>query len=155
MDGMTDTTFVPQGTTTRAQLATVLWRMADSPAVTDADRSACPFTDLTQDWYQDAVVWAYQNKIVNGVTDTTFVPNEPVTREQMVAMLYRYKEEPATAGDLSVFADRGSIAEYARPAVAWAVENGVVDGVTENTFQPKGTATRAQLAAILSRADQI
>ena len=151
MNGMTDTTFVPQGVTTRAQFATVLYRMEGSPAVSDADRAACPFTDLTADWYRDAVVWAHKNGVVKGVTDTTFVPNASITREQMVTMLYRYQGSPASSGDLSRFKDAGSISEYARPAVAWAVENGIVNGMTADTFQPKGSATRAQLAAILSR----
>ena len=108
MDGMTDTTFAPNDKTTRAQFAAVLYRMADRPAVTDADRAACPFTDLKADWYQDAVVWAYQKQGSSTASpDTTFAPNDPVTREQMVAMLYRYKGEPAKNADLSVFADRG------------------------------------------------
>ena len=141
------TTFSPNDTCTRAQIVTFLWRMAGKPAPTQA----AAFTDLTQDWYQDAVVWAYQNKVVNGVTDTTFVPDEPVTREQMVAMLYRYKGSPDAPSALSIFSDADAIAAYARPAVAWAVSTGVVTGMGDGTFQPKGSATRAQLAAILSR----
>ena len=151
MDGMTPTTFVPQGTTTRAQLATVLYRMAGSPDVSDADRAACPFTDLTADWYRDAVVWAYKTGVVNGVSETVFSPNDPVTREQMVAMLYRYKGSPDAPSALSIFSDADAIAAYARPAVAWAVSTGTVTGMGDGTFQPKGSATRAQLAAILSR----
>lgn len=150
MDGMTPTTFDPQGITTRAQLATVLYRMAGTPAVSDADKTACPFTDLTADWYRDAVVWAYKAGVVNGVSETVFAPNDPVTREQMVAMLYRYKGSPESTAALT-FTDSDSIAAYARPAVAWAVSTGVVTGMGDGTFQPKGSATRAQLAAILSR----
>ena len=150
MQGMTPTTFDPQGTTTRAQFATVLYRMAGSPAVSDADRSACPFTDLTADWYRDAVVWAYKNGVVNGVSATRFAPNAGITREPLVTMLYRYEGSPESTTALS-FADAASISPYARAAVAWAVENGIVNGMPGNTFQPKGSATRAQLAAILHR----
>ena len=151
MNGMTSTTFDPKGTTTRAQFATVLYRMADSPAVSDADKAACPFTDLTADWYRDAVVWAYKNEVVNGVSATAFDPNAPITREQLVSMLYRYAGSPASSTDLSRFKDNASISAYARPAVAWAAENGIVSGMPDGTFQPKGNATRAQLAAILTR----
>ena len=154
MDGMTPTTFDPEGTTTRAQLATVLYRMSGKPAVSDADKTACPFTDLTADWYRDAVVWAYKTGVVNGVSETVFDPDSAVTREQMVAMLYRWKGSPAAGSDLSMFSDAGSIAAYARPAVAWAVSTGVVTGMGDGTFQPKGSATRAQLATILMRCMQ-
>ena len=150
MQGMTPTTFDPQGTTTRAQFATVLYRIAGSPAVSDADKAACPFTDLTADWYRDAVVWAYKNGVVNGVSKTVFDPNAGITREQLVTMLHRYKGAPASSAELT-FADTASISEYARTAVAWAVETGIVNGMPGNTFQPKGSATRAQLAAILHR----
>ena len=155
MDGMTATTFVPQGTTTRAQLATVLYRMEGKPAVSDADRAACPFTDLTADWYRDAVAWAYKAGVVNGVSATRFDPNAAVTREQMVAMLYRWKGSPEAGSDLSMFSDSAAISAYARPAVVWAVSNGIVTGMGDGTFQPKGSATRAQLAAILSRTAQV
>ena len=151
MQGMTDSRFDPQGQTTRAQFATVLYRMEGSPAVSDSDRNACPFTDLTSDWYRDAVVWAYKNGVVKGVSATAFEPNAPITREQLVSMLYRYKGSPASSADLSRFKDNASISAYARPAVAWAAENGIVSGMPDGTFQPKGNATRAQLAAILTR----
>jgi hypothetical protein len=110
MDGMTPTTFDPQGTTTRAQLATVLYRMEGKPAVSDADRAACPFTDLKADWYRDAVVWAYKAGVVNGVSETVFDPDSPVTREQMVAMLWRWKDSPESSAALT-FTDADSIAE--------------------------------------------
>ena len=151
MDGMTDTTFAPNAKTTRAQFATVLYRMAGSPAVTDADRAACPFTDLKADWYRDAVVWAFREGVVEGVSGTAFAPDAEITREQMVTMLWRYSGETAKSADLSVFSDQAAISAYARDAVAWAVENKIVDGMDDGTFQPQGKATRAQLAAILSR----
>ena len=151
MHGIKSDTFDPQGIMTRAQFATVIYNMEHNPAVSDADRAACPFTDLTADWYRDAVVWAYKAKVVNGVSETVFAPNAEITREQMVTMLYRYSGEQAKSTDLSRFADQAAISEYARPAVAWAVENGIVDGMPDGTFQPKSSATRAQLATILTR----
>ena len=153
MKGMEDDLFVPQGTTTRAQFATVIYRMAGSPEVTEEDYAKCPFTDLVDEWYKDAVVWAYNAKVVNGVTDTTFVPGANITREQMVAMLYRYSGETGAA-DLSKITDADAISDYAKPAVAWAVANGVVNGFPDGTFQPKGNATREQMAAIMARFDK-
>ena len=88
---------------------------------------------------------------MNGVSATAFDPNAPITREQLVSMLYRYAGSPASSTDLSRFKDNASISAYARPAVAWAAENGIVSGMPDGTFQPKGNATRAQLAAILTR----
>ena len=150
MQGVTATTFSPDTSTTRAQFATVLYRMAGSPAVSDADMKSCPFTDLKADWYRSAVVWAWRQGVVNGTSATTFTPDQNVTREQLVAMLWRY-DGSKTAADSLRFSDAGTISAYARPAVAWAVETGVVGGMPDGTFQPKGTATRAQLAAILHR----
>lgn len=147
MDGMTDTTFEPQGTTTRAQFATVLYRMAHTP---DVNGMTCPFTDVAAgSWYEKAVLWAYNNHVVDGVTDTTFNPNASITREQMVTMLYRFSGAGAPTGDLSRFTDASRIASYAVPAVTWAVQNNIVNGVTDTTFEPKGNATRAQLAKVL------
>ena len=155
MNGMSETIFAPQGTTTRAQFATVIYRMEGSPEVTEAQKKACPFTDLTADWYQDAVVWAYNAKVVKGVSDTEFAPDAKVTREQMVTMLYRYDGEKAAAGDLSKITDADAISDYAKPAVAWAVANGVVNGFPDGSFQPQGNATREQMAAIMARFDKL
>ena len=118
-------------------------------------KKACPFTDLTADWYADAVVWAYDAKVVNGVSATEFDPGAEITREQMVAMLCRYSGETGAAGDLSKIKDADKIAEYAKPAVAWAVNNGVVTGFTDGTFQPQLSATREQMAAIMARFDKL
>ena len=87
------------------------------------------------------------------MTDTTFVPGANITREQMVAMLYRYSGETGTA-DLSKITDADAIADYAKPAVAWAVANGIVTGFPDGTFQPNGNATREQMAAIVARFDK-
>ena len=86
-----------------------------------------------------------------GVSGTAFAPDAEITREQMVTMLWRYSGETAKSADLSVFSDQAAISAYARDAVAWAVESKIVDGMDDGTFQPQGKATRAQLAAILSR----
>ncbi len=152
MDGMEPDLFAPDGTTTRGQFATVIYRMADKPAVTDAQRAACPFKDLVQDWYKDAVVWCYANGVVNGTSDTTFTPGANITREQMVAMLYRYSGDTAVnPAVLAQFKDYTQISDYAIPAVIWAVENNIVNGMGDGTFTPQGNSTRAQLAAVLSR----
>ena len=153
MKGMSETIFDPEGTTTRAQFATVVYRMAGSPEITKTDCTKCPFTDLTQDWYMDAVVWAYLNGVTKGTSETAFSPDLKITREQMVSMLYRYDKDKAGTADLKQFSDAAAISEYARPAVAWAVANGIIKGMDDGTFQPQGNATRAQLAAVLHRYD--
>ena len=148
MDGMTNTTFQPQGTTTRAQFATVLYRMANTPDVTG---KSCPFTDVKPgSWYEKAVIWCYNAGVINGVTDTTFVPDASVTREQMVSMLFRYSGDSAPTGSLQ-FTDAARVSPYAVPAVIWAVQNGIVDGMSDGSFSPKGEATRGQLAKILHK----
>ena len=154
MNGMGDGYFQPNGTTTRAEFAPVLWRLAGSPAVTAEQKAACPFTDLAADWYKDAVVWAYDAKVVNGMSADTFAPNEKITREQMVTMLCRYSGETDNAADLSKITDADAISDYAKPAVAWAVANGIVTGFPDGAFQPQGNATREQMAAIMARFDK-
>jgi hypothetical protein len=154
MKGKDAAAFDPDGTTTRAEFATVLWRLAGSPAVTAEQKAACPFTDLAADWYKDAVVWAYDTKVVNGMSADTFAPNEKITREQMVTMLCRYSGETDNAADLSKITDADAISDCAKPAVAWAVVSGIVNGFPDGSFQPKGSATRAQMAAIMARFDR-
>ena len=154
MNGMDEDEFAPAATTTRAQFATVIYRMAGSPEVTKADYAKCRFTDLKQEWYMDAVVWAFNEGVVKGTSDTTFSPDDQITREQMVAMLYRYAGADAGEGDLSKITDAASISEYAQPAVAWAVQNGIVTGMPDGSFQPQGKATREQMAAIIARFDR-
>jgi hypothetical protein len=98
------------------------------------------------------VTWCYNNYVVNGTSATTFAPNSSITREQMVTMLYRYSRQTAQSTDaLKAFKDAGSISEYAVPAVAWAVQNHIVNGMGNGTFAPQGLSTRAQLAAVLNR----
>ncbi len=144
--------FSPNRNVTRAQMVTILYRMANSPAV----EGTTPFTDVKEDeYYGNAVVWAYQNGITEGMTGTAFCPNRDVTREQMVTFLYRYAEmnevDVSRKADLSGYEDAGKLSGYAKDAMAWAVANEVVVGMTAKTLNPLGTALRGQLAAVIMR----
>ena len=148
MDGTSDTTFEPNSNMTRAMLVTILWRMEGEPVV----NYLMPFADVDSGaWYAEAVRWASSEGIVEGVSDTSFAPNAEITREQLAAILWRYAGEPASSYNLSAFTDAGSVSEWAGTAMRWAVENGVISGVTANTLVPQGAATRAQCAAMLMR----
>lgn len=151
MVGMSDTAFGPENTLTRAQVVKVLHRLAGSPeAVGEA-----PFTDVQKGrYYEAAVAWAYEQGIVRGITETTFAPDTPVTREQMVTLLYRFAEfsgaDTTARGDLSTFADAEAVSKYAREALSWAVAEEIILGM-DGGIAPQGTATRAQFAAIVMR----
>lgn len=146
MSGTSDTTFQPEGTMTRAMLATVLYRVAGSPAGSPAAR----FDDVEAGtWYSDAVAWASAQGIVTGYGDGRFGTNDPVTREQIATILWRDQGSPTPAGTADAFADQSAMSTYAVDAVAWARENGVVSGMSGNRFAPKSSATRAQVATIL------
>ncbi len=154
MDGVSDARFAPDGTVTRAQLVTILWRLDGGPAV----NYLLPFTDVAEgEWYTEAVRWAASEGIVNGVSDTEFAPGADVTREQFAAILYRYAQYKGY--DVSIgestnilsFTDFDAVSEYAVSALQWACGEGVITGVTESTLVPQGTATRAQAAAMLQR----
>ena len=152
MVGTTSTTFAPKDTLTRAMLVTVLYRMAGSPAV-DAPSG---FTDVADgQWYSDAIAWAAANGIVNGVGGNRFAPSEPVTREQLAAIFFRYAKAEAPEADmLSGYPDAESVSTYARDAMAWAVSTGLVTGSKEadgTYLAPQGLAAREQAAAILMR----
>ena len=150
MNGTTATTFSPNATMTRAQLCAVLYRMAGSPEMTGRDA----FTDTPDGaWYEDAVLWAVRNRIMSGYTASTFGPHDPITREQLAAILWRYAGSPAAeAGE--AYADEASIASWAVTAVDWARTCGFINGMSDGSFRPDGRATRAQVAAILMRYDQ-
>ena len=142
--GMTPTTFEPEGTLTRGQVATLLYRMAGEPEVT----GKTTFTDVPEKaWYATAIAWAQQEKIVNGTSETTFEPEGAVTRAQLVTMLYRMAGEPEVK-EAATFKDLK--ADWYKNAVAWAEDMKVVNGTTETTFEPEGLCTRAQAAKILS-----
>ena len=151
-NGMSETIFAPEGKMNRAMVVMVLYRMAGSPAV----EGELPFTDVpTGAYYDDALYWAYTNGIAEGVTDTLFRPTKDVTREQLVTFLYRYAEfagmDVSGSADLTAFADGAGVSGYARPAMAWAVNAGLINGVGNNTLAPQSTATRAQFAATVQR----
>lgn len=145
--GMTSTTFVPGATTTRGQLVTMLHRMAKEPAWT----TEAGFTDLTQEYYRNAVCWAAEQGIVKGYSETTFGPERPVTREELVTVLYRMAGEPETSGDISSYADAEEVHSWAADAMAWAVENGLVTGYEDDTLRPRLEANRAVVCTILMR----
>lgn len=155
MTGTGDRLFAPSGTTTRAQLVTILHRLEGTPALPDTALDY-PFSDVAADsWYGTAVYWARANGIVNGVSDTAFAPNQALTREQMAAILYRYAEykgaDLSASADLSGYTDAGQIATYAQAAMAWSNGTGLITGTSDTTLSPRGTATRAQVATILQR----
>ncbi len=145
--------FSPNNNINRAQLVTVLYRMAGEPEVTGEN----PFTDVPDgQWYTDAVLWAAENGITDGTSETTFSPNNPLTREQMATFLYRFAdfetEEPIEiTGDLSGYTDADLVADYAVDAMTWAVGEGVISGIGNNTLAPDNTASRAQMATVLTR----
>ena len=151
MDGVGDNLFAPNSQTTRAQLVTILYRLEGEPEVSGTSG----FTDVEAGtWYADAVAWAAENGIVNGVNDTEFAPGDDLTRQQLVTILYRYAEskgyDVSASADLSGYPDAGQVQDYAQPAMAWAVAEGIVEGVDGN-LNPAGNATRAQIATILMR----
>ena len=149
MNGTSDTTFEPESNLTRAMLVTVLYRSAGSPTVTGADN----FTDTVDGaYYADAVVWASQQSIVSGYGNGLFGTNDPVTREQMTTIFWRYAGSPESSASNS-FSDVGTVASYAASAVNWAGENGIIIPVSDNVFAPKSNATRAQVASALMNLD--
>ena len=144
MSGTTATTFEPGGTTTRAMLAQILYREAGSPAVSGNDT----FTDTQEGaWYADAVLWATQAGVISGYGDGRFGPNDPVSREQIAVILWRYAGSPAAQGE--DFADEASISTWAADAVDWARSAGLMTGQEGNRFAPQASATRAETAVIL------
>ena len=145
--GTDDTHFSPDGICTRAQAVTFLWRAAGSPA---SKTSTMPFTDVpVGSYYYDAVLWAVENGITKGTSDTTFSPNTTCTRAQIVAFLWRSEKSPA-AGTANPFADVKSTAYYA-DAVLWAVKENITKGTTNTTFSPDADCTRAQIVTFLWR----
>ena len=153
MNGLDDTHFGPAATANRAQVVTVLYRMAGSPAV----QGELPFVDVQDgDWYHDAVLWAVENGITNGVDDTHFAPGAAINRGQLVTFLYRFAkpEGEIDAAVLDRFPDGASLPAFCHDSFAWAIENGLVDGM-EGMLNANGTANRAQLATILMRFDSM
>ena len=150
MNGVSSTAFAPNATLTRGQLVTILYRVAGKPSVEGMEN---PFTDVAAGkFYTDAVIWAANNGIVKGVTSTTFAPEEDVTREQLATILYRCNgKTEADPTVLDAYTDGGSVSKFAVNAMAWAVSEGIINGVSATTLDPAGTATRAQAATMLTR----
>lgn len=152
MNGTDGSLFSPESTTTRAQVVTVLYRLAGQPA---ADWEN-PFWDVPASaWFHDAVTWAWENDITGGVSSTHFGAGNAVTREQLATFLYRYAQDQgydtSARADLSGYSDAGLVSSYATEALSWANATGLITGTTGTTLSPKGSATRAQVATILSR----
>ena len=151
MNGVGDNRFAPNSATTRGMLVTILYRLEGEPAVT----GEAGFDDVAAgQWYTDAVIWAAANDIVNGIGDNQFGPENTLTREQLVTMLYRYAQnkgyDVTASADLSGYPDAGQIQSWAQEAMTWAVAEGIVEGMDGN-LNPAGHATRAQIATILMR----
>ena len=152
MNGTDGSLFSPESTTTRAQVVTVLYRLAGQPA---ADWEN-PFWDVPASaWFHDAVTWAWENDITGGVSSTHFGAGNAVTREQLATFLYRYAQDQgydtSARADLSGYSDAGLVSSYATEALSWANATGLITGTTATTLSPKGSATRAQVATILTR----
>ena len=152
MNGVADDAFDVDGNLTRAQLVTILYRIAGEPESTATN----PFADVADgQWYTNAVIWAAENGIVKGVNTTTFAPNDQITREQIATILFRYAKAEKVEGKLAGFPDAEMVSDYAADAMAWAVEQGLINGISESDgktyLAPQETATRAQIAVILMR----
>ena len=145
MSGTSATRFSPNAQTSRAMLATILYRAAGQPETTGQSS----FVDvLASDYFSDAVAWASENGIVTGYSRTRFGSDDPVSREQIATLLWRYAGSPS-ADSTQSFADQNQISDYARSAVNWARANGIVSGRPGNRFDPAASATRAEVATIL------
>ena len=148
MVGTSADTFEPNITTTRGMIATILWRLEGSPMVD----TAMNYTDVPSgSWYEEAIRWADSTGVVLGYGDGTFGPDDPITREQMAAMLWRYAGKPQAESSLADFTDGSETSQWAESAMVWAVEQGLIEGMGNAQLNPQGQATRAQAATILMR----
>lgn len=152
MLGTSKTLFSPHGTVTRGMMATILWRMEGSLA----PKGENSFTDVEAGrWYADAITWTAENGIFAGYSKDKFGPDDPITREQLTAIFYRYADykgyKLTVTGNLDKFEDADKITDYAKTVMQWAVGNGLIKGKSETLLDPQGTATRAEIAAMLHR----
>ena len=152
MIGNSSNTFSPNDALTHAMAVTVLYKMAGSPK----PAYKLVFKNVLSDmWYSDAVIWAYNNGIIDGYGHESFNANDPVSRQQLVAMLYRYAEyshmDLTVESDMSVFTDIDIVSDWAKEPFEWAISNGIINGVEPTMLNPRGVTTRAQCAAILVR----
>lgn len=152
MTGLTATTFGPNLSTTRGMIVTILWRMENEPVA----KHGCPFADVRRgSYYEQAIAWASENGIVTGFDASTFAPDRAITREQLAAILFRFAayrgmDAVTLRETLSSFQDQAAISAYAVSALNWAVGEGLMQG-TGDKLEPTGSATRAQVAAMLRR----
>lgn len=153
MNGVSATAFAPDGELTRGMLVTILYRMADKPAAS----SGGAFTDTDSGaWYAEAVSWASENELVTGYGDGRFGPDDPITRQELAAVLWRFAkyrgyDVRANGTVMPDFTDRDRIASWAGEAVSWAYSRGILTGKNGNSLDPTGRATRAEAAAMLTR----
>ena len=152
MLGTSKALFSPHGTATRGMMATILWRMEGSPA----PKGKNSFTDVEAGkWYADAITWTAENGIFAGYGKDKFGPDDPITREQLAAIFYRYADykgyDLTVKGNLDTFKDADKITDYAKTAMQWAVGSELMKGKSGNLLDPQGTATRAEIAAMLHR----
>ena len=150
MTGTSETTFEPNTTLTRAMMVQILYNKEGRPAATT---NGNPYTDVPKDqWYYNAVQWAYENKITSGTSETTFEPNSEVTREQFARFMYNYAGNPAVSGKLD-FVDADQVSDWAYDAMVWANQNNIILGKKKSdgsvVLDPRGNATRAEAATIL------
>ena len=155
MTGTSDDTFSPNMAMTRGMIVSVLYRLEGSPALSDGNLGY-PYEDVHgDDWHAMPVYWARENGIVSGYSDTQFGPNDPITREQMAAILHNYiaykGQDVSARADLSKYSDADQVSSWAETVLSWANAEGLINGMTETTIAPQGLATRAQVAAIFQR----
>lgn len=154
MVGYGSNLFGPNNTTNRAMIVAMLWRRSGSPIV----NFALPFEDVAEGaWYTEAIRWAVSEGVASGYGNGMFGPNDPITREQMVTILYRYEKKYNSggfSGDWMLwldFTDADQVSAWAYEAMCWATINNIVEGIGNQVLDPKGKATRAQAAAIFMR----
>lgn len=152
MNGVAKDRFNPNGNLTRAMAVKVLYELAGHPEV-ERNHS---FTDVKDSaWYADAVAWGFESGVVKGISETKFAPNDTLTREQMVTFLYRYAGGGKAADQLGQFTDAEQISNFAKDAMNWAIENQIIKGTGKGKLSPRGTASRAQIAAIIARSEAV
>ncbi len=149
VNGMGFGIFAPEKTATRAQATKILWVLGGNQLA----RTDALFPDVDPvEWYAPAIAWAQESKIVNGYADGNFGPNDPITRQDLVVLLYRWSEEAnEDLSSLSDFSDGAAVSLYAQKAICWAIERGILTGYTDGTLRPKQSISRAELAAIMVR----